>query len=111
MDPATRPEPGLATPSAVRYASYLMWAGAALQAVAAVMELLPGSLPPAVVVPRAVTFGVFSLVAIMFWRWSALFGKGSTAYFGQYRGERRMRRWVSASLARARRHSAPGSGR
>lgn len=158
MKPATPPGPGLATPRAVRYASYLMWAGAALQAVAAVIAMLTDNLM------RATFFGVFSIVAIMFWRWSAratrsaepdtrssaiilsalatmyvtkwrsglepptvmivfalewlaglaatglLFGRGSAAYFRQYRGCGRMRRWVTASLARTRRRPAPGPG-
>ncbi len=157
MEPAT--PPGLTTPRAIRYASYLMWAGAALQAVAAVTALLTDSLMPAAV------FGIFSLIAITFWHWSAqaarraesgtrasaiilfawatgtlltwrsdpgseplpvvivfavewlaglgatalLFGKGSTAYFRQYRPDGRVRNWVRASLARARRRPAPGS--
>jgi len=52
--------PGLAVPRTVRYASYLMWAGAALQAVAAVTALLTDGLM------RATFFGIFSLFAIVF---------------------------------------------
>jgi hypothetical protein len=146
-------EPGLATPSAVRYASYLMRAGAALQAAAAVTALLTDRLA------AAVMFGIFSLIAITFWLWTAraarqaepgipssavimltwatllvlkwwqfrseplpviiiftveclaglgatalLFGKGSTAYFRQYRADGRLRRWVTARLPAPRRH-------
>ena len=62
MDPAIPPVPGLAAPWAVRYASYLMWAGAVLQAAAAGAGLLADGLL------RAAYFGIFSSVA----RWSRI---------------------------------------
>jgi hypothetical protein len=70
MDPAIPPEPGLPTPSAVRYASYLMWVGALLQAAAAVTALLTESLT------RAVAFVIFSLIATVWWLWAARAARG-----------------------------------
>ena len=64
MDQAIPPEPGLPTPSAIRYASYLMWAGALLQA-AAVTALLTENPTSADV------FGIISLIAIVYWLWVA----------------------------------------
>jgi hypothetical protein len=65
MDPSMPSAPGLVLPRPIRYASYLMWAGAALQAAAAGTALLTESLLPAAM------FGIFSLIAITFWYWSA----------------------------------------
>lgn len=79
MDPASPPVPGLATPWAVRYASYLMWAGVELQAVAPV-----------------------------FWRWPARVArqaepdtwsstvKGPAAHFRQCRADGTVPRWLRA---------------
>jgi len=65
MDPAIPPEPGLPTPLAIRYASFLMWAGALLQVAAAVTACLTEDLTSAVV------FGIISLIATVFWLWAA----------------------------------------
>jgi hypothetical protein len=48
-----------------------MWAGALLQAAAAVTALLTESLS------RAVAFGIFSLIATVFWLWTARAARGA----------------------------------
>lgn len=156
MYQASPPEPGLPTPRAVRYASYVMWIGAALQAAAAVTAVLTRGDDPA----AAEVFGIFSLIAVTVWLRSAraarqaaadtrssavilfiwatmlvlkywqfrseplpviiaftlvwlaglgatalIFGKGSTAYFRQYRADGRLWRRAEATLPRPRRHT------
>jgi len=71
MDPAVSPQPGLPVPASIRYARYLMGAGAVLQVAAGVTALGTERLTP------AAFFAIFSIIATVFWLWTARAARGA----------------------------------